>query len=574
MIGHQKGHSKVRKEHPKGYGKGVLEQVVSFFFTNFPDDWRSGEMWKAFIRCGRAIDVYVAKKKDKWGQSFGFVRFLEVKNIRGMEIKLNQIKVGQRTIQANVARFSNAEDQIKQKSHSAIQHSNKPITVSYAEAVINGRRNHAKAVGLEVLAEEEDLKWLKDCFVGIAKRPEIISTLQDKFLMEGYFSAKVTPMGGKLVLLSSIDHEELKDLVEQGKDWLAQRFSDVRPWTPTEVASERFTWLRCQGEHSKGLKRSISEEWSDESNGDFHEDGKWDSNWQVAEEDDEVQQFPGMAELAPAESERSMNMSMEEVKISEKIYRHEGSLNAVCQNSNSLAADEEPEVNGREATSDNTLKSADDKRGGIMKISRDYPNTCSQPNQSPSPRQISCALGQSRLNQFGVKSNGSEKGLEDLPMMGRKFTWFKSDGSAMSRLDRFLVSTGFLLNFPDLIQKGLSRDISDHCPVMLISSSKDWGPKPFRTLDCWFELKEFCPFVQEKWKSYNVEGWNGFRLKEKFKMLKNDLKEWNREVFGHIDRKLEKIRGEIKKFDDIAENGGRNGSRKVTPIANFSMDAL
>ncbi|GKV30550.1 hypothetical protein SLEP1_g39351 [Rubroshorea leprosula] len=148
-----------------------------------------------------------------------------------------------------------------------------------------------------------------------------------------------------------------------------------------------------------------------------------------------------------------------------------------------------------------------------------------------------------------------ETGLVDLPLRGRKFTWFKSDGTAMSRLDGFLVSTEFLINFPELIQKGLKRDISDHCPIVLISSSMDWGPKPFRSLDCWLELKEFSSFVQEKWNSYKVEGWEGFKLKEKFKLLKNDLKKWNKEVFGHIDRKLEEIRDEIKKLDDKAENG-------------------
>ncbi|GKV22123.1 hypothetical protein SLEP1_g32015 [Rubroshorea leprosula] len=83
----------------------------------------------------------------------------------------------------------------------------------------------------------------------------------------------------------------------------------------------------------------------------------------------------------------------------------------------------------------------------------------------------------------------------------------------------------------------------------------DWGPKPFRSLDCWLELKEFSSFVQEKWSSYIVEGWEGFKLKEKFKLLKNDLKKWNKEVFGHIDRKTEEIRDEIKKLDDKAENG-------------------
>ncbi|GKV28721.1 hypothetical protein SLEP1_g37737 [Rubroshorea leprosula] len=148
-----------------------------------------------------------------------------------------------------------------------------------------------------------------------------------------------------------------------------------------------------------------------------------------------------------------------------------------------------------------------------------------------------------------------EAELEDLPLVGRKYTWFRSDGTAMSRLDRFLMSTEFLLNFPDLIQKGLKRDISYHCPILLVNSGKDWGPKPFRSLDCWLDHKEFSTFVQEKWNSYNVEGREGFRLKEKLKWLKSDLKEWNKEVFGHIDKNLEIFRDEIKMIDDKGENG-------------------
>lgn len=77
-----------------------------------------------------------------------------------------------------------------------------------------------------------------------------------------------------------------------------------------------------------------------------------------------------------------------------------------------------------------------------------------------------------------------EAGLEDLPMVGRRYTWYKADGTAMSRLDRFLVSPEFLINFPDVVQKGLMRDLSDHCPIVLKKCYKDWGPKPFRSLDC------------------------------------------------------------------------------------------
>lgn len=35
-----------------------------------------------------------------------------------------------------------------------------------------------------------------------------------------------------------------------------------------------------------------------------------------------------------------------------------------------------------------------------------------------------------------------EAELVDLPMVGRKYTWVRPNGSAMSRLDRFLLSEG------------------------------------------------------------------------------------------------------------------------------------
>ncbi|GKV02024.1 hypothetical protein SLEP1_g14511 [Rubroshorea leprosula] len=522
-----------------------------------PEGYGKGEMWKAFIRCGRAINVYVAKKKDKWGQSFGFVRFLAVKNIKDMEIKLNQIKVGQRTIQANMARFSNAEDQIKQKSHSALQH----------------------------------------------------------------------------------DHKELKDLVEHGKDWLAQWFSDVRPWTPTEVASERFTWLRCQGvpihiwrssffetvahlfgkfisldvsaikkkrldvakililtpvqENIQRVLRvkagrnifqirvneeigvdnlfslrsdfnlisdggSISEEWLDESNGDFHEHGKWDGNWQVVEKDDEVQPLSGMAELALAESERSMNMSMEEVKISEKIYPHEGSLNAACQNSNSLAADEEPKVNGRKAASDNSLKSVEDKRGGVMKLSREHPNSCSELNPSPGPRQNTFALGQSRLNQLGVKPNHGDKGRYGITS--------NNEESKMEICDDRKCKLMWGRDNCRWVMKAAHRR-SGGGDFNAIRSREEKRGRHFDSI----AMRDFNSFIDEagleglrllggSFPCFSFVGSALVGLKEKFKMLKNDLKEWNREVFGHIDRKLEKIRCEIKNLDDIVENGGLSES--------------
>ncbi|KEH26260.1 hypothetical protein MTR_6g048650 [Medicago truncatula] len=57
--------------------------------------------------------------------------------------------------------------------------------------------------------------------------------------------------------------------------------------------------------------------------------------------------------------------------------------------------------------------------------------------------------------------------LVDLPLCGRKFTWFKGDGRSMSRLDRFVLSEGWCLLWPNSMQVAHLRVLSDHCPIVL-----------------------------------------------------------------------------------------------------------
>jgi hypothetical protein len=42
-----------------------------------------------------------------------------------------------------------------------------------------------------------------------------------------------------------------------------------------------------------------------------------------------------------------------------------------------------------------------------------------------------------------------DNNLVDIPLHGRKFTWFKGDGLSMSRLDRFLLSEEWCLVWPN-----------------------------------------------------------------------------------------------------------------------------
>ena len=60
-----------------------------------------------------------------------------------------------------------------------------------------------------------------------------------------------------------------------------------------------------------------------------------------------------------------------------------------------------------------------------------------------------------------------ENGLIDLPLCGRRFTWYKGDDTSMSRIDRFLISEAWCLQWPNCFQVALLRGLSDHCPLQL-----------------------------------------------------------------------------------------------------------
>lgn len=110
---------------------------------------------------------------------------------------------------------------------------------------------------------------------------------------------------------------------------------------------------------------------------------------------------------------------------------------------------------------------------------------------------------------------------------------------------------------------------------MLEIKVRDWGPKPFRSLNAWLFHLEFKTFITRKWQEYSVNGWGAFVVKEKLKMLKEDLKVWNREVFGHLDFKIEKHKSVIEQLDVIDEVFGLEEdeyTRRQEAIASLYRD--
>jgi len=139
--------------------------------------------------------------------------------------------------------------------------------------------------------------------------------------------------------------------------------------------------------------------------------------------------------------------------------------------------------------------------------------------------------------------------LLDTPIVGKKYTWFNSNGLAKSRIDRVLVTEEWMEKWPMGKQYVQRREVSDHCAIVMKSMVKDWEPKPFRTIDAWLSEKGFGEMGETKWNSYLSRGSGFIKIKEKLKCLKRDLKLWNKEVFGNINTIKKRILQEIENID-------------------------
>ena len=146
-----------------------------------------------------------------------------------------------------------------------------------------------------------------------------------------------------------------------------------------------------------------------------------------------------------------------------------------------------------------------------------------------------------------------DMGLLDLPLEGGSITWSNSRSQSQSWLDRFLFSPSLEDHFSKINQQCLPRIISDHFPILLSCGFMRKGKSHFRFENMWLKGAGFTDKVQEWWNSYCVSGSPSAVLVQKLKLLKNDLKRWNVEVFGDVNKKKNDLLLQIQDLDRVEE---------------------
>ena len=145
----------------------------------------------------------------------------------------------------------------------------------------------------------------------------------------------------------------------------------------------------------------------------------------------------------------------------------------------------------------------------------------------------------------------------DLPFEGASFTWFKDSGiPSMSRIDRALVSLDWEEHFENTSQRVLPFVISDHCPLLLEAGVVCRSRSAFKFENMWLQAEGFVDRVQQWWTGYSFTGSLSYILAQKLKVLKADLKKWNREVFGDLAFRKKNLLTELMGLDAREESVG------------------
>ncbi|KAF5821491.1 putative RNA recognition motif domain, nucleotide-binding alpha-beta plait domain superfamily [Helianthus annuus] len=82
------------------------QSIVKFFISNLPDKCSSKEIGDFFSSFREVVGVYVARKRDKEGNRFGFISFSGARNKSDLVESLKSVRMGNYKLRTNIARFS------------------------------------------------------------------------------------------------------------------------------------------------------------------------------------------------------------------------------------------------------------------------------------------------------------------------------------------------------------------------------------------------------------------------------------------------------------------------------------
>ncbi|KAK8682418.1 hypothetical protein V6N13_054806 [Hibiscus sabdariffa] len=201
---------------------------------------------RVFGRQGDIVDSFIARKLDKTGKRFGFVRFSNrVDADRAIE-RLNGFRL-------LVAKAKFQEIPSKGKQEAEVRTNNRKTAGPEAGGSRSGGSDGSNHIlekrvrNIQGHVEEEALWRLGKCLVGMMASPCSTKQVEDKLTKWGLGEIAVINMGGRCFLLEVKDQELFSLLEEQNWSLLKKVFAEIEKWSESFHLPERITWIQITG---------------------------------------------------------------------------------------------------------------------------------------------------------------------------------------------------------------------------------------------------------------------------------------------------------------------------------------
>lgn len=142
--------------------------------------------------------------------------------------------------------------------------------------------------------------------------------------------------------------------------------------------------------------------------------------------------------------------------------------------------------------------------------------------------------------------------LIDMGFKGNHFTWRRGRVESYfvaKRLDRILCCAHTRLKWQEATVTHLPFLASDHAPLYLqLNPEMEGNPvrRPFQFEAAWLQHVGFKELLKNSWK-------NDIRTPEAMDGLRRALRKWNKEVFGEVQKRKEKLATEIKADQELLD---------------------
>ncbi|MFS7958360.1 putative RNA-directed DNA polymerase [Helianthus anomalus] len=274
----------MEREEVWGTGPGRVDRskVLKFFVSNIPQGCCPWDLANAFRAYGEIVGAYIARKRDKEGQIFGFVSFKDVRNQEELVGNLKLVKLGGNKLKVNIARFAMENEQVnssyeergrrfvepkvqKMKQDGArYGHFRLPERefkdVSKGGSFADILMNKTCPTLEEELIDIDPVNTLTDlvgrALVGRVLNFKVLRLLNVMLVDAGYHEAVIQYLGGFSVLISFSSGEETERLAENNKVW-GSWFSSLDPLRGQSLPFERIAWINILGVPPHLLSESV-----------------------------------------------------------------------------------------------------------------------------------------------------------------------------------------------------------------------------------------------------------------------------------------------------------------------------